>query len=510
MNLDIYQLSKLVSKQKVNALGLFKDNKIDSVTKYLFLYENIVDGRIKNDEDAKRALNYSENSKAFGKFKERYTRKILDYTLLSGTNNQITAYLYDEHFKLLKLYTAARYVKFQYQNDNAIKIFKYVFNQAKKMEFFDLLLFAGFELRQYYAFINPNRKKYLEYDREMDKIKYDLNKMLDLSKFYDQISHESLSSKEENAIEYNKSILEKSNKFLHDIESNDSFFYKNKAHQIAAYTLTLNNKLEESISISKKSVKLYEENSYQPKNNLYVAYKDIMSTYLKLKDLDNANIYLHKILAMFTQKHYNYFRLKSLEYTIYANSKDYASLIQTTVDVLSSKKLLELKTVHEEWKLREAFANILIETDQISTEEIIGSKYKEFKLNKFLNEVTTFTKDKRGTNISILVVELIHFLIRKQYDKLLDRLDALNVYTFRYLRKDETLRSNCFIKMLLKLPEAEYHPLRTQRYVAKYEKKLRETPFEVSMKAVNVEIIPYEHLWEIIIGILDENIKKKK
>ena len=33
--------------------------------------------------------------------------------------------------------------------------------------------------------------------------------------------------------------------------------------------------------------------------------------------------------------------------------------------------------------------------------------------------------------------------------------------------------------MLLKIPEAEYHPLRTIRYVTKYEKKLRETPFDI-------------------------------
>jgi len=85
MNLDIYQLSKLVSKQKVKALGLFKDSKIDSKTKYLHLFENIVDNKINNDSEAKAALNYSENSKAFLKFKERYTKKLLDYIVLSDT-----------------------------------------------------------------------------------------------------------------------------------------------------------------------------------------------------------------------------------------------------------------------------------------------------------------------------------------------------------------------------------------------------------------------------------------
>jgi len=63
--------------------------------------------------------------------------------------------------------------------------------------------------------------------------------------------------------------------------------------------------------------------------------------------------------------------------------------------------------------------------------------------------------------------------------------------------------------MLLKIPEAEYHPLRTERYVAKYTKKLAENPFEVSMKEIAIEIIPYEHLWEIIMEILNKNLEKK-
>jgi len=509
MNLDIYQLSKLVSKQKVKALGLFKDNKVDIMTKYLFLFENIVDDKIKNDNEAKKALNYSQNSKSFSKFKERYTKKILDYILLSDAQIRLNETLYDEHFKLLKLFVVARFIQYQHQDTNAIKIFNHIFSQSKKLELFDLLLFSGLELRQYFAFVEPDKKKYAYYDGELEKLHSSINKNLNLRKFYDQLSHESITTKEEDVEEYKKAMLSKSISFLDSIEKDDSFFYKNKVHQIAAFAFTLNNQLEESIHISKKSVALFEESEHIPRFNLYVAYKDIMSTYLKLNDLTNAKVYLDKALGMFTQKHYNYFRMKSLEYTIYANSKDYVSLFKLTAEIISTKKLVDFKNAVQEWKLREAFANVLLESGQIDKEQLRTTNYKEFKLNKFLNEVDTFTKDKRGTNISILVVELMHFLIRKQYDKLLDRLDALNAYTYRYLRKDDTLRSNCFIKMLLKLPEAEYHPLRTIRYVTKYENKLRETPFEISLKAVDVEIIPYEHLWEIIIDILYKNVKKK-
>jgi len=510
MNLDIYQLSKLVSKQKVKALGLFRDNKINSETKYLFLFENIVDNKIKNDTEAQRALNYSPNSKSFVKLKERYTKKILDYIMLSDAHIASNEYVNEEHFRLLKLYAVARIIQYKQQRSNAVKIYKYIFSHAKKLELEDLQLFSGLVLRQNFAFISPDKKLYKYYNDELTRVNKSIIKSMKISEYYDKISHENLSTNEENIDSYRKNTLQESLEFLDSITEIDSFLYKSQAYEIAAFAYSINNELEKSIDISKKSITLIKKSEYTPDYKIYAAYKDIMSTYLKLKDFDNAKTYLNKSLGMLTKKHFNYFKLKSIEYTIYANIKDYTSLFILTMEVISSKSLIEFNTNLQEWKLREAFSNILLETGRINKDLLINVNCKEFKLRKFMNEVNLFTKDKRGTNISILVVELMHFLISKQYDKVSDKLDALNQYTFRYLRNDNTLRSNCFIKMLLKIPEAEYHPLRTIRYVKKYEQKLRENPFEISLKDIDVEIIPYEHLWEIILDILDLNLNKRK
>ena len=510
MNLDIYQLSKLVSKQKVKAIGLFKDNKINTETKYLYLFEGILDNKINNDAEAKRELNYSENSKSFLKFKERYTKKILDYILLSETTINTGEFINEEYCRLLQLYSAAKIIQYKQQSNNSIKLYLYVFQYAKKYEFLDLQLFTGIQIKSHYAFVEPNKKKFIYYTEEFNRIKNTMNKSLELDKFYDDISHQNIMIKQDQMKEFKKQTMIGSQELVKKIEDNDPYLYKSKVYEIAAYAYTINDELEKSIQISKTSIQLSNEKEHVPSFKLYGTYKDIMSNYLKLMDFENAKLYLSKILDISVTHSHNYFRMKSLEFSLYAFSKDYENLFKTTVDVLSSKRLKDYKIHLEEWRLREAFANILLESGNVDKKVTQLPGYKNFKLNKFLNEVDMFSKDKRGTNISILIVELIHFLLRKQYDKILDRLDALNQYTYRYLRNDNTLRSNCFIKMLLKLPEAEYHPLRTERYVKKYEAKLEENPFQISLKSIDVEIIPYEQLWEIIIEILDNNMNKKK
>jgi hypothetical protein len=510
MNLDIYQLTKLLTKQKVLALGLFKDNKIDTETKYFLFYEKILSNEIRNDTEAKIALNYPKKSPAFLKFKERYTKKVLDYILLFEASIKSNEFINEEFYRLLKLYTAGKIILYKQQFSNATIIFKYIIDSATKHDFLDLQLYSSIELRKLYGFLKPDKKLFKFYAEKSIEIEVEFLKRLTLDQIYDKVSHDFTAIQLKDVDQFKKETLDKGVKLLEIIKDSSSIISKTKAYEIVSFAYTINNQLEDSINISKESISLLQQSESSPKYKIHLAYKDIVSAYLKLKDFDSATLYLHKTLALFTQKNINYFRMKSLEYLLYAFSKDYNNLFIITLEVLNSKELKQHNALLEEWKLREAFVNLLIEANKIDEKYLNSTKYKKFRLNRFLNEVNHFAKDKRGINISIHVVELMHFLIRKEYDKLIDRLDALNQYTYRYLRNDSTLRSNCFIKMLLKIPEAEYHPIRTARYVSKYEKKLLQNPLEILLKSVDVEIIPFENLWEIIIEILGLNLKEKK
>ncbi len=65
---------------------------------------------------------------------------------------------------------------------------------------------------------------------------------------------------------------------------------------------------------------------------------------------------------------------------------------------------------------------------------------------------------------TIKLLQILFLLTDHKYGQIIDRIDALNQYTYRYLRKDETFRSNCFIKMLVLMTKADFHPIRTNTY----------------------------------------------
>ena len=125
-------------------------------------------------------------------------------------------------------------------------------------------------------------------------------------------------------------------------------------------------------------------------------------------------------------------------------------------------------------------------------------KLPEFKLGKFLNTTPVFSKDKRGINVSILLMHIAFLLQRKDYNSIIDRIDSLNQYAYRYLRKDDSFRSNCMIKMVIQMTKADFNPIRTARYTADLRKQLSQVTLAGSGENIEVEIIPFEVLWDIM------------
>jgi len=127
----------------------------------------------------------------------------------------------------------------------------------------------------------------------------------------------------------------------------------------------------------------------------------------------------------------------------------------------------------------------------------------EFKLGKFLNTTPVFSKDKRGINISIILLHIAWLLKRKDYSAIIDRTDSLNQYAYRYLRRDDTFRSNCMIKMVIQMTKADFNPIRTERYTADLRKQLASVPLMGSGENIEIEMIPFEVLWDIMMRSLD-------
>ena len=130
------------------------------------------------------------------------------------------------------------------------------------------------------------------------------------------------------------------------------------------------------------------------------------------------------------------------------------------------------------------------------------SKVAEFNHSTHRAEIEYFSKDKSGMNAAIIVIQILILLVEQDYDLADNRIDAARKYRYRHLDDEFTQRSAIFFKMLGKIPLGEFKRSSVAAKSIKLQKEFAKIPIELASQEVEVEIIPYEKLWQLVLSTL--------
>lgn len=224
---------------------------------------------------------------------------------------------------------------------------------------------------------------------------------------------------------------------------------------------------------------------------------------VKLKDFREGVLQVKRAEDMVPKKSINHIKLSEYAITLGLQTGhfEYAYEQLARVDRAVLGRLLTTQHV-EYWLILEAYVNLLLMAGKIDKRKTKG-KLPEFKLYKFLNNVPSYSKDKQGMNIQILILQVIFFIISNQYGKVIDRTDALIRYGSRYLMNNENLRNNCFFKLLLTAEKCGFHRAATLRKSNKTYQKMISPIAKQLGKANSTEMVRYETLWDIVLDNLE-------
>ena len=147
--------------------------------------------------------------------------------------------------------------------------------------------------------------------------------------------------------------------------------------------------------------------------------------------------------------------------------------------------------------LYEAYFQILIDAG-----ELIPEKKGRFKVQKFLNSLPDYAKDKEAMNISLIIAKFCFLVVRKKYSDCLQYAEAIEKYRQRYLKKFYHVRCRTFLKMLIRIPKNGFNKQSIIRKTAKLNEELKDMPLDVFYVPIEIEVIPYDKLWEVLINSL--------
>ncbi len=169
--------------------------------------------------------------------------------------------------------------------------------------------------------------------------------------------------------------------------------------------------------------------------------------------------------------------------------RDYDLAIDINEQVFSNKSFEELpEGTREKWSLYRAYMYYLTDEKSLS---------KKIDYNAIVSVIPEFQKDKAGLNVATLILQVFKH-IDSDLSTLHTIMSGIEEYVNKYLNNSFSKRTKLFCKLLNKVV-AHHRDLDLIIQKSKYlTEKLQESEIEGDVYT-DMEIIPYKHLWDIVV-----------
>ena len=146
----------------------------------------------------------------------------------------------------------------------------------------------------------------------------------------------------------------------------------------------------------------------------------------------------------------------------------------------------------------EAYLNYFLESQPDKIAVLRAQAKRAFRLNTFLNNPHIYPKQLRTYTVHQVIAQFLFFLEKGNHQQATDRVERLRGYANKQLTREGQFRMVHFIRLLQQLAKSDYD-LRKMSNTEKYYDRLVATPFMYRGIIQELEIVPFEKLWNYIL-----------
>lgn len=506
---ELTKIIQLIDKNKPRKEEFLYDEAAES--KYAQFYQLIKEGHITTDEDA--AVHFYQDPKAtsqsaYRQFKSRFKERLMNTLFFLEKDSDEASDLQNATLYVLKEWAAINIIYAKGDFLLAAKLAEDLLPYAMKYEVTETVIYITDRLRQGYGTQIANRPRYDELKVVQDKY-MELWRLEILSRetFHDiRMGYIKSSAMQIDSIEKGQ----RGTALLMPLLTDDST-YQFITYTYAVMLAQFGNSpedLQTAIALCDEAIALLSQKPFNPKKQITTFLNQKIACYAQLKEQTAGEDVVKEALSLQDKGSFSWF--KTLEYQAFLafTTKDYLKAFDICQTAQNHKSFKSLTLQHAEiWRLFGAYLHFLAVCNKINKEVLKASK---FKASKFVNDIPTFNKDKEGMNVPSLIAQIAILIAEKKYDDIPDRLDALEKYRQRHIKKtDASYRNYWFIKMLQEIPKGYYKRVsvkaRTEAMLANLTDVLFKNEGEDAkndQKSTKNEVIPLEDLWAILLGLM--------
>lgn len=498
---ELISLAKVVSPNKIKQIEVL-GNTGEVRSGVEKLYRDLQTDKYKTEEEASSAFYGHSRYRRhyFNRLKRKLREKLVNTLFLVDLSQPDFSEYQRAYYTCYRYSAAAQILIAGYSRKAAVSLAKMALRKAIKYEFTDIILEMAKILRFHYGVMEGEAKQFEHFDHLIQVYQPIYQAELSLEGKYAELAM-----------------------YFNTPQSNRKKFYakvKNYAqiaeHQMSIYSgyklflygfsiITIQHLIiydhKELLNSCDRAIAYFKNRKYRSSSVALFSFsfKKIPSL-IALHAFERAEQEIGYCLGLTHKGKNNYFKVQEYAIILYFHAQQYERALEVLETVYSTDQVKYLPEQSKEaWRIYDAYLHLFHEIGLIDNRP---SSRKSFRLNRWLNTVPKYSKDKRGFNVTILTIHVLFLLQQGKHMEIIDRMEALKTYTHRYLRKDGDFRSNCFLKMLNKIPACNFNPKAVQTRTAHLKKRMNEMSLSETYQNLESEIVPFEHLWKIAMRLL--------
>lgn len=500
----LIELVQFLSKNKFKHLEVLAKN-----SRLREFYEKLRDGSLKTEQEARDYFFPNDkNAKTYYyRLAQQLEERLVNLLFLVDFNQTAANEVQRDALICYRNYAAFQSLMVRFMRSAAIKIAEDTIKISIKNEFTDITLPFARQLAMHYGSLGRHKTKFEYYTKLLENLQELLEAEILAEKYYTEITMHYTSKRSADLV-FAKKIASYVKKLKTYTDRLSSYRLNLYAHQVFIYQSMFMTDYVKTAEACRHALRYFEQQKKRTPRGVFITFSSQLIASLQMLGQYDEGITIGKnILAMAPSHNINWFTVMDDLYRLYLHSEQYELALENIIEVKNNPALSKQPPPQQErFRTQEAMIYYLIRAGKLQQPE--GVEFK-FRTKKFINEFNQSIHDKSGNNILLITLMILFLLLDKDYSSIIDKIDALKAYTHRHLRRDETYRTNCFIKMIMQLDKGDFHPVAVQRKAEPYYQKLLSVPLHKAKQDYDLEIIPYETLWTFILESLEPSRKTK-
>ncbi len=502
---NLIEISRIITKKKIRKIEVFDGATLDSAnSKFTEFYDALMAGKFKNDRDAATFLyDCGPTDDKYRQLKSRFRKRLLNTLFFLDTNMPSTNNYDRAYFSCNKDWTLIRILIVNNAHQTAVDHTKAVFLIALKYRFADIIVNCCRILRQY-ASLAGNETEFNEYDAYLKEYSLILEAETQSEELFQRMllqygkPAEEIVNLVEQFGEYCDALVA-----LSETYSSSAIVYYNML-LVWTYRFEMQCDYENMLEVCTRAEKYIEENpDFLQQDKLATFHLKKMSAYLHLRDFKNGRANVEKSLQLFQEGSEEWFLFMEYYLLLAFHTDNFLNVYAIFNRAKANPKFKKLDSdSREKWKVYEVYMTYFLESNKGQQAEVFKSQAKKtFKVSRFLNDAVLYPKEQRVLTIHMLIAQILFLLDNNNQVQATEKVDRLRSYISKHLEGPEHYRMIQFIRLLNQLSKADFQ-INNLENMEKYYNRLIEQPFFYRGLLTEMEVVPFEKLWNHILARL--------